>query len=97
MSEDMWRERAQSAEAKFKTAMNSIDAANQRVQDIKKAFGIKERFGGQYSIDFAALVESLGPDQSAELRSVIDEKFGPAVLVTAEKPKMRVKAGSRRV
>lgn len=95
MSEDMWRERAQSAEAKFKTAMNNIDAANQRVQDIKKAFGIKEKFGGQYSIDFASLVENLGPDQAAELRAVIDEKVG--IAVPAEKPRMRVKAGSRRV
>ena len=74
MAEDFWIERAQSAEAQLKTLREAQGAAIERIKAFKSNFGIKERGNGEIVIDFVKFVERLGPEQSAILRNVIDEK-----------------------
>ena len=50
----------------------------ERVQAFKSNFGVRERSNGEIVIDFAKMVERLGMEACADLRTVIDEKFGPA-------------------
>ena len=75
MSENMWMERAQSAEAKLKTLREAQGAAIDRVRDFKANFGIRERDNGDIIIDFQKFVERLGDDSAGELRKIIDEKY----------------------
>lgn len=75
MSESMWLERAQTAEAKLKTLRDAQGAAIERIKDFKSNFGIRERGNGEIVIDFHKFVERLGPDSSTELRKIIDEKY----------------------
>jgi hypothetical protein len=79
MSEQMWIDRAQSAEAQLKTLRESQGLAIQRIKDFKQNFGIKERGNGEIEIDFPKFVERLGEESAAELRKVIDEKYSPVV------------------
>ena len=74
MAEDFWIERAQTAEAQLKTLREAQGAAIERIKAFKSNFGIKERGNGEIVIDFVKFVERLGPEQSAILRNVIDEK-----------------------
>ena len=76
MSEQMWMERAQSAEAQLKTLREAQGAAIERIKDFKANFGIKERGNGEIVIDFPKFVERLGPESSSELRKIIVEKYG---------------------
>ena len=76
MSESMWIERAQSAEAKLKTAKDAYEPALERVKTFKANFGVKERANGEISIDFPKFVKNLGPENAAVLRSVLDEEYG---------------------
>ena len=73
---DMWIERAQSAEAKLNTLRQAQGAAIDRVKDFKANFGIRECDNGEIVIDFSKFVERLGAESSAELRKIIDEKYG---------------------
>lgn len=75
MSEQMWMERAQSAEARLATLKDSMAPAIDRVKNFKTNFGIKERDNGEIVIDFVKFVERLGPENAAELRKVINEKY----------------------
>lgn len=75
MSESMWIERAQSAEAQLKTLREAQGAAIERIKDFKANFGIKERGNGEIVIDFPKFVERLGEEGAAELRKVIDDKY----------------------
>lgn len=75
MSESMWTERAQTAEAKLKTMREAQGAAVERIKDFKANFGIRERDNGEIVIDFPKFVERLGPENSMELRKVIDEQY----------------------
>ena len=75
MSEDMWMDRAQTAESKLKTMQQAQGAALERIKDFKANFGIRERDNGEIVIDFPKFVERLGPENSMELRKVIDEKY----------------------
>ena len=75
MSESFWVERAQSAEAQLKTMREAQGAAIERIKDFKANFGIRERDNGEIVIDFPKFVERLGPENSGELRKVIDEKY----------------------
>ena len=75
MSESMWMDRAQSAEAKLKTLREAQGAAIDRVRDFKANFGIRERDNGEIVIDFQKFAERLGIDGATELRKVIDEKY----------------------
>ena len=76
MSENMWMDRAQSAEAKLNTLRQAQGAAMDRVKDFKTNFGIRERDNGEIVIDFSKFVERLGAESSTELRKIIDEKYG---------------------
>ena len=75
MSEGMWMDRAQSAEAKLNTMREAQGAAIDRVRDFKANFGIRERDNGEIVIDFQKFAERLGEDSAIELRKVIDEKY----------------------
>lgn len=75
MSEGMWMERAQSAEAKLKTLHEAHGAAIDRVRGFKANFGIRERDNGEIVIDWEKFVERLGEDSAKELRKIIDEKY----------------------
>ena len=79
MSEDMWMDRAQSAEAKLKTLREAQGAAIDRIRDFKANFGIRERGNGEIVIDFPKFIERLGPEGVTELRKIIDEKYPVAV------------------
>lgn len=90
MSEDMWIERAQNAEAKLKTMREAQGAAIDRVRDFKANFGIRERDNGEIVIDFQKFVERLGADGAAELRKTINEKY-PVAAVPKRKYVRKVK------
>lgn len=75
MSEDFWVERAQTAEAQLKTLREAQGAAIERIKDFKANFGIRERGNGEIVIDFPKFIERLGPENVAELRKIIDEKY----------------------
>lgn len=74
-AESMWIERAQSAEAQLKTLREAQGAAIARIKEFKTNFGIRERDNGEIVIDFQKFVERLGPESSAELRKIIEEKY----------------------
>lgn len=76
MSENMWMDRAQTAEAQIKTLREAQGAAIERIKDFKANFGIKERSNGEIVIDFPKFVERLGADNAKELRIVIADKYG---------------------
>ena len=76
MADDFWVDRAQTAEAQLKTLREAQGAAIERIKAFKSNFGIKERGNGEIVIDFVKFVERLGPESTAELRKVMDEKFG---------------------
>jgi hypothetical protein len=76
MSEDIWMDRAQTAEAQLKTLREAQGAAIERIKDFKANLGIKERGNGEIVIDFPKFVERLGQEGSAALRKIIDEKYG---------------------
>jgi hypothetical protein len=76
MSDDVWMDRAQTAEAQLKTLREAQGAAIERIKDFKANLGIKERGNGEIVIDFPKFVERLGQEGSAELRKIIDEKYG---------------------
>lgn len=89
MSEQMWIERAQTAEAQLASLKNSFEPALERVQMFKKNFGVRERSNGEIDIDFDILVDRIGPEGALELRAIIDEKY----LISGapgEKPRLRV-------
>lgn len=91
MSEEVWMERAQSAEAKLSTQRQAHESAIERIKVFKANFGVKERSDGSIVIDFEKLVERLGAEGCLELRRVIDQKWNISGA-PGEKPKMRVKA-----
>lgn len=78
MSEDMWRERAESAEARIATMKSNFEPAMERVKNFKMNFGVRERDNGEIDIDFEKMVEHLGEAGAMELRAVIDEKYSGA-------------------
>ena len=75
MSEDMWRERAQSAEGLLVTMKESLALTVERVRGFKGNFGIKERQDGEIVIDYDKFVERLGLKGALELRAIIDERY----------------------
>ena len=80
MSEDMWMDRAQTAEAKLKTLREAQGAAIDRIRGFKANFGIRERDNGEIVIDFQKFVERLGDDSANELRKIINEKYPVAAV-----------------
>lgn len=76
MSDDVWLERAQSAEAKLATLKQAIEPALERIKAFKANFGVKESSNGEISIDFEKFVKNLGQENALELKKVIDETYG---------------------
>lgn len=76
MSDDMWMERAQSAEAKLSTMQQTHGAAIERIKVFKANFGIRERDNGEIVIDYEKFVERLGKENAKELKKVIVEQYG---------------------
>ena len=52
MSESVWIERAQSAEARLNTLKQAYEPALERVRNFKANFGIRERDDGSIDVDF---------------------------------------------
>jgi hypothetical protein len=75
MSEEMWRERAQTAEARIQTLNSAYAPAIEKVKQFKANFGVKERPNGDLDIDFEKFVKNLGVKAAFELRKVIDEQY----------------------
>lgn len=75
MSESMWIERAQSAEAKVATLEQAYRPALDRVKEFKASFGVKEKSTGEIEIDFVKLVQNIGYEASLELKQIIDEEY----------------------
>ena len=75
MSEDLWRQRAETAEAKLITLKESLGHAIDRVKIFKTNFGIKERSNGDIDIDYDKFTENLGIEAALELRKCIDQRY----------------------
>ena len=93
MSEDMWSERAQSAEGLLVTMKESLALAVGRVKEFKGNFGIRERQDGEIVIDYDKFVDRLGLKEALVLRNIIDERYG----ITGEpgkKPHLKIVATS---
>lgn len=78
MSEDVWIERAQSAEARLATLKQAIEPALERVKQFKANFGIRECDNGEIIIDYDKFVERLGYENSMELKRIIEEIYKKA-------------------
>lgn len=89
MSEDVWRERAQTAEAKIVTMQEATTGAIQRVKEFKGNFGVKERSDGEIVIDYDKFVKALGINGALELRGIIDEQYNISGE-PGKKPHMRL-------
>ena len=91
MSEAMWMERAQSAEAKLATLKQAYEPALDRVKQFKANFGIRERDNGELVIDYQKFVERLGKQGAMGLIAVIHEKYniGFSAKISVGKPEKR--------
>lgn len=76
MSELMWMERAQSAEAKLATIEQANKAVIERIREFKQSFGVKEKSSGEIEIDFDKFIEALGSDNSLALKQIIEQTYG---------------------
>ena len=93
MGESELLHRAQTAEAKYNTLMQSVEPMKQKIQNFKMEWGINERGNGAWQINFDKFAENLGIEQALELRAIIDEKYGISGAA-GEKPKVRVPANA---
>ncbi len=73
MSESMWIERAQSAEASLTTCRDQTARLKEKYRAVMEALGARESSDGSIDIDFDALVKRLPIEQALELRTVIDQ------------------------
>ena len=89
MSEAMWMERAQAAEAQLTTMREAKDAAINRVKEFKTNFGIREKQGGVIEIDYDKFAQALGVEGCLELRKVIDETHNISGAA-GKKPRLKV-------
>jgi len=76
MSEDVYRERAESCEAKLATLQDSIKPALERVKQFKANFGVREKGTGEIVINFEQFAENLGRENALALMEVITEQYG---------------------
>ena len=76
MSESVWIERAQSAEARLNTLKQAYEPALERVRNIKANFGIRERDDGSIDVDLYKFIEHLGSENALILKSIIQKKYG---------------------
>jgi len=76
MSESVWIERAQSAEARLNTLKQAYEPALERIRNFKTNFGIREKDDGSIDIDFDKFIENLGQENALILKSIIQKKYG---------------------
>ena len=76
MSESVWIERAQSAEARLNTLKQAYEPALERVRNFKANFGIREKDNGEIDINYDKFIEHLGSENSMILKSIIQKKYG---------------------
>ena len=76
-NEGTLEDKVSSLQAQLAACKSQIEPVLERYQSFKANFGIKEKSNGTMTIDFSKMVSRLGPEQSAVLRAVIDEKYGP--------------------
>lgn len=76
MSEQMWMERAQSAEARLATLAQAKDALLERVRVFKDNFGIKEKGSGELEIDFDKFACNLGEENAIALIQILEQTYG---------------------
>lgn len=77
MSDPMDTERVRDAQRKAAQKERAVDDLKAKVREVREImgrFGIKERAPGEYVMDFATLIASLGPDQARELAQELDAK-----------------------
>ena len=91
MSEEMWRERAQNAEATNETHRVTSENLKKKLRNLMATFGAREKSDGTIDIDYEILVDLLGIEAALELRAVIDEKY-KIRGAPGEKPKVRMSA-----
>jgi len=89
MSEDVWIDRAQSAEARLSTMKQAHEAAAERIRNFKMNFGIREKDTGEIDIDFEVFVQRLGVENALTLRQIIDEVYHVSGEA-GKKPRMKV-------
>lgn len=87
--EDVWRERAETAEAQITTAKEATENVRAKMRSFSETFGIKGTMSGDLRINFDKLVEVIGVEQALELRKIIDEKYHIRGA-PGEKPKITV-------
>lgn len=93
MSEQVWMERAQTAEAQLATCSDNIDRVKDKHRNMMEALGARERSDGKIDIDFVALAEKLSLEDALVLRAAIDEKHR-ITGAPGEKPRVAVASGS---
>ena len=76
MSESVWIERAQSAEARLNTIKQATEPMLERIRNFKANFGIKERDSGEIDIDFDKFIENLGKENALALKDIIVKRYG---------------------
>ena len=76
MSEDVWIERAQNAEAKLATLKQAHEPMLERIRAFKANFGIRERSNGEIDIDFDKFAENLGKENAIVLKDIISKRYG---------------------
>ncbi len=91
MSEQEWRERAETAEAKLSTQEQAFHMSIDRVKQFKGNLGVRERDNGEIIIDFQKFVKGLGVGGCLELRREIDLQYGISGE-PGKKPHMRLVA-----
>lgn len=75
MSEQMWMERAQTAEAQLITQKEALGGAIERIKTFKANFGIREKQDGTIEIDFDKFALNIGHKAALELIKVFDETY----------------------
>ena len=75
MSEEMWMNRAQTAEAQITTIKEASEDAIKRIKEFKANFGVRERSNGEIQIDWDKFVDNIGVEGALELRKIIDDKY----------------------
>jgi len=76
MSEQMWMERAQSAEAKLSTMKEQQDRLKEDAQFILTTFGARKKSDGSFDINYQKFVDILGSEQALEVKKMIEVTYG---------------------
>lgn len=89
--ESYWVERAQSAEARFKTLHDQMERIQQESRAVLETFAARKKSDGSYQIDFERFAEQIGLDGAMELRQIIDQRYQVSGS-PGEKPRIKLSA-----